>query len=101
MSINDNNIPKVLDGLKKKIDHIDKKQDTIIKECKDIFKKLDAKITMILSIIEEFEIMMGEDVSENDGDIEEDNLYREWTPYDEAYESEDYENYGDDEENFD
>jgi hypothetical protein len=95
------NTSKILDGLKKKVDHIDKKQDGMIKEYKDIFKKLDAKITLILSIIEEFELLM--DSAENNSDDfnedEEDNLYKEWTPYDEAYESEDFENYDDDEEN--
>jgi len=97
MPANDN-IPKILDGLKKKIDHIDKKQDNIIKEYKEIFKKLDVKITLILSIIEEFEILMGDEISSDIEENEEDNIYKEWTPYDEAYESEDYENYDDEDE---
>ncbi len=92
----DDNISKILDSLKKKINNIDKKQDNIIKEYKDIFKKLDIKITLILSIIEEFEILVGDEIS-SDKD-ETDNIYKEWTPYDEMYESEDYEDYDNDEE---
>lgn len=102
MNPNFDKIHKTIEATKLKLDHVDKKHSRSIKDIKDLLEKLDAKITLILSKIEEFEFVMDAAEELEEYKEEQDEMYNtEWNPYDDDdYQPEEYEKYDDDEEEF-
>jgi hypothetical protein len=92
---------KELDQISKEIQSLENKQSKEFSDIKKLLKKMDQKLGKILDKIQEFEIIMdaAEMLEEHMEDKEDYNT--EWNPYeDDDFETESYENYEDDDEEF-
>jgi hypothetical protein len=92
---------KELDQISKEIQSLENKQSKEFSDIKKLLKKMDQKLGKILDKIQEFEIIMdaAEMLEEHMENKEDYNT--EWNPYeDDDFETESYENYEDDDEEF-
>lgn len=91
-----------LDQLSKEIKSLENKQSKEFSDIKKLLKKMDQKLGQILDKIQEFEIIMDAAELIEDQMEDRDEYNTEWNPYDdeEDYEAEEYEQYGDDDEEF-
>lgn len=86
MSKNIDDLYKELGKTNKEITHLENRFLKDISEISRLIKSMDKKVNLILSKIQEFEIVLdeiGDEETEND----------DWDPYAENYEAEDHENY--------
>jgi hypothetical protein len=92
---------KELEQLSREIKSLENKQSKEFSDIKKLLKKMDTKLTKILDKVEEFEIIMDAAELIEDQMEDRDEYNTEWNPYDEEdYEAEEYEQYGDDDEEF-
>jgi DNA anti-recombination protein RmuC len=101
MSRDIEHIAKEILKANKEIHDIDGKFSKDMSDIKKTLKGLEKKIDLVLNKIQEFEVIM--DAAEllesqlDEQDEDEDKYNEEWNPYNEDYDSEDYEGYNDDE----
>jgi hypothetical protein len=100
MSRDIENITKEVIKANKEIHQMEDKFSKDMNDLKKLIKNLDKKVDLVLSKIQEFEIIMdAAELIEEQMDEEEDKYNTEWNPYeDDDYEGENYENYNDDDE---
>lgn len=99
MSKSIDDVYKEITKLSKDIQDLDKQVSSDIAEIKKFFKTFDKKLSLVLSKIQEFEVIMdAAEIIEEHMEEEEEKYNTEWNPYDdEDYVAEDYESYEDEE----
>jgi DNA repair exonuclease SbcCD ATPase subunit len=100
MPTENDKIIKLLQGLNKDLAAFETKYVKELTDIKKYIKTINLKITEIASKIQEFEILMdAAELLEEHMEEEENKYNTEWDPYsDDDYEPEEYEQYGDDDE---
>lgn len=99
MSKEFNDILREIQKIHKDTASLDNKTTKNIEEIKRSIRTLDKKVSLILDKIQELEVIIdAAELIEEQMEENEDIYNTEWSPYEENYENEDYENYDEDDE---
>jgi hypothetical protein len=99
MSKDFDNILKQIAKSNQEIHRVDSHLSKDIGDIKRAIKSLDAKMSLLIEKIQQLEVIMdAAEILEEYQDEEQEKYNTEWSPYDEDYEPEEYDNYDSDDE---